>query len=81
MRRSRIELRDLCLPPLAHGSGLGFFCSGETADDPHPDAWRGECDERMMADGGWNEANEELAGITLICARCYDAAKSRNTRA
>ena len=32
----------------------------------------------MLADGGWNEGNEEAAGITLLCAECYDEAKRSN---
>jgi hypothetical protein len=62
---------------LAHGSGLGFFYDSGS-DDPRPDAWCAECDTVMMADGEWNEENEKIAGITLLCASCYDAAKRRN---
>jgi hypothetical protein len=62
---------------LARGSGLGFFCD-TTSDDPRPDAWCGACDAVLMADGDWNEENEKVAGITLLCAVCYDEAKRRN---
>jgi hypothetical protein len=64
---------------LAHGSGLGFFYNSGS-DDLHPDAWCAKCDDVMMAAGGWNEENEESAGITLLCAKCYDKAKERNQR-
>lgn len=62
---------------LAHGTGLGFFCD-DTSDDPRPDAWCAECDAIMMADGDWNEENEKIAGITLLCANCYDEVRNRN---
>ena len=62
---------------LAREEGLEFFCD-EGSEDPRPDAWCGECDERMMADDGWNEENEEFAGITLLCANCYDLVRERN---
>jgi hypothetical protein len=64
---------------LAKGSGLGFFCD-TGSDDPRPDAWCAECDAVMMADGSWNEKNEKVAGITLLCVNCYDAAKERNQK-
>jgi hypothetical protein len=62
---------------LIEGSGLGFFCD-DTTDDPRPDAWCGECDEVMMADGEWNEENEKFAQITLLCGSCYDKVRTRN---
>lgn len=62
---------------LAHGSGRGFFYNDDP-DDSRPDAWCAECDAVMMADGGWNEENEKSAGITLLCAGCYDQAKERD---
>lgn len=64
---------------LARGSGLGFFYASGS-DDPRPDAWCAECDAVMMAADGWNEENEKTAGITLLCASCYDNAKMRNQR-
>jgi hypothetical protein len=62
---------------LAKGIGLGFFCD-DTSADLRPDAWCAECDAVLMADGDWNEENEKLAGITLLCANCYDEVKNRN---
>jgi hypothetical protein len=62
---------------LARGEGLEFFYD-DNPDDPRPDAWCGECDEVMMEDDGWNEENEKSAGITLLCASCYDEVRGRN---
>lgn len=62
---------------LAHGVDLGFF-SDDSSDDPRPDAWCSKCDEILMRDGDWNEENEKLAGITLLCAKCYDEVRKRN---
>lgn len=59
------------------GNELGFFYD-ETSDDPQPDAWCGSCDEIMMADDDWNEENEKMAKITILCQHCYDEAKERN---
>ena len=64
---------------LARGERLGFFFD-DTSEDPRPDAWCSDCDSLMMADGGWNEVNEEVAGITLLCAMCYDDVKARNAQ-
>lgn len=62
---------------LVNGTNSGFFCD-DISDDPRPDAWRAECDAVMMIDGDWNEDNENFAGITLLCANCYDEVRSRN---
>jgi hypothetical protein len=64
---------------LARSSGLGFFCYPKP-DDPRPDAWCADCNAVILADGRWNETNEKSAGITLLCASCYDEAKRRNQR-
>lgn len=62
---------------LANGTELGFFYD-DSSEDSRPDAWCAKCDELVMADDGWNEENEEFAGITLLCANCYDEVKERN---
>src|SRR5688500_10839377 len=62
---------------LATGSKLGFHCSFQD-DDSRPDAWCSKCNEVMLAEGGWNEASESFANITLLCEKCYDKAKERN---
>lgn len=63
---------------LARGSGLGFFVSVDDPADPRPDAWCAACEEVSNAVGGWNEESEKEAGITLLCAGCYDEVRVRN---
>ena len=64
---------------LAEGSGLGFHRADEP-DNPRPDAWCDVCDEMLLARGAWDEEAEAAAGVVRVCAGCYDAAESRNTR-
>lgn len=66
---------------LTKGYGQGFFWgySEDEPDDPFPDAWCAACDEQLEKHGGeWNDENEAFAGITMICADCYLAARLRN---
>jgi hypothetical protein len=60
---------------LCTGVAVGFHWS---ADDQcaHPDAWCSLCDDaRLRAGGDWTPAIESLLGVTLVCGRCYEAAK------
>jgi hypothetical protein len=59
---------------LAHGSGLGFWHSG----GPQPSAWCSDCDALMMQTGHWTEEAERVAGITIVCHRCYSNIRRRN---
>lgn len=62
------------------GSGLGFH-QAEDPGNPRPDAWCDACDALLREEGGeWTERAAEFAGVTLICAGCYDAAEERNRR-
>jgi hypothetical protein len=63
---------------LARGSGLGFFTATEDPRDPRPDAWCSACEDMANAAGGWDEQTEAVAGITLLCERCYDEVRARN---
>lgn len=60
--------------------GLGFHSDPPSPETPFPDAWCDDCELIRMAHGGWNEKSEELASISLVCARCYERARIRNTR-
>ena len=56
----------------------GFWWASDL-DNPRPDAWCSECEERLKANGGdWSEEIEELAYIRLLCGLCYDNAKMLN---
>jgi hypothetical protein len=63
--------------------GLGFVePHGEQDEDASDEqaAWCDRCEEARAAGGGWTAQSEADAGITLICAVCFDAARARNSR-
>jgi hypothetical protein len=60
---------------LVGGSGLGFFHSD---NGPYPDAWCGDCDDLMMQTGHWTAKAECVAGIKIVCHRCYVNIRRRN---
>ncbi|MBN1314785.1 MAG: hypothetical protein JXA42_04935 [Anaerolineales bacterium] len=63
---------------LLHGYDLGFY-HGENKNDPRPDAWCADCDRFLLENGGvWNDVTENFAGVTLLCAGCYDIVRERN---
>ena len=63
---------------VASGSGLGWFVATEDPNELRPDAWCTACEEVSNAAGGWDEESEGAAGITMLCASCYDEARARN---
>jgi hypothetical protein len=65
---------------LVQGVGRGFVATSAEPGDPRPDAWCAHCDEVFQAETGWNDVSESYAEITVICAGCYDEARSRNLR-
>jgi len=63
---------------LIDGECRGFWWAGD-CDNPRPDAWCSECEERVQATGGeWTDESESLAGVKLLCGACYDRAKAMN---
>lgn len=64
---------------LVSGSGLGFNYN-EEADNPRPDAWCDACEEIRRQSDGWNEESESKIKIVLLCGKCYDATRERNSR-
>jgi hypothetical protein len=70
-----------------HGSGLGFYVANcPNADDPVgsdfdgcPNGWCEECEQKRLQCGGWNEESEAFSGVTLVCARCFEEIRCRNT--
>jgi hypothetical protein len=53
-----------------------WHCDYPDADNPRPDAWCAVCDAHYQAAGEWNESNENLVPIKLLCHGCYDDARS-----
>jgi hypothetical protein len=55
---------------------VGFFWTVEDPDNPYPDAWCAECENRVRETGGeWiGEALEHLKP-EVMCGHCYEVAK------
>jgi hypothetical protein len=53
---------------IPHRSGA---LRGPTPMPPCPDAWCLKCDEAFRRLGEWNEENEAVLSIQLICSGCY----------
>jgi len=69
---------DHVVQSLRDGQPRGFFWAVDS-DDEYPDAWCGQCNDRLAASGGeWTDALEATAKVRLLCARCYEAAKELN---
>ena len=65
---------------LVRGRGLGFV-SAHDPDESRPHAWCSDCDQILVEEGlVWTERAEAQAGVTAICAACYDKAKERNQK-
>jgi len=55
------------------------FVAAQTSAQPRPDAWCSACETKRLELGGeWCEESEAFAGITLLCAACYDEVRSLN---
>ena len=66
---------------LAEGSaGIGFNRDEPAKEDPFPDAVCDNCDLILEAHQGWTEESEKLIEIKLLCSRCYELCRIRNTR-
>ena len=61
---------------LATKTRVGFFWTTLDRGNPRPDAWCGECEERVRrTDGDWVGEAEENLKPEVLCGACYDAAK------
>ena len=62
---------------LRTGVNVGFYWSSE----PRGDAWCNVCEVARLKHGGisgdWNEKSEEVAGIQILCGRCYDRVRAQ----
>jgi hypothetical protein len=70
----------VCSHLLDDGVALGFNRDEPDTENPFPDAWCDDCELIRSAHNGWNYESEKLAKISLICAKCYEQARIRNTR-
>ncbi len=62
---------------LVRGEHLGFVTPDEV-DDSQPIAWCNDCDRVLLEEGDWNDRSEGIAGLTAICANCYNEIRRCN---
>lgn len=66
---------------LRTGEAHGFRWANDPGN-PRPDAWCSACEAKVQATGGdWTEESETFAGVTTVCACCYDRARQLNLEA
>jgi hypothetical protein len=70
----------VCAHLAEDASGLGFNHDEPDKDKPFPDAWCDDCELIRSAHNGWTEASEKLVTISLLCSRCYERSRVRNTK-
>jgi len=64
------------LGSLDTGEAVGFHWPASSTS-PRPDAWCSECERVRIVEGGeWTEWAMEFVQLKVICAECYDRAKS-----
>lgn len=61
-------------------AGLGFNRNEPTEEDSFPYALCDNCDLIFQAHQGWTEEAEKLIELRLLCSRCYELSRIRNTR-
>src|SRR5947207_2936699 len=69
----------LCEHLTGDSHGLGFNSDISTDENPFPDAWCNDCEVIRAAHGAWNAESEKLCSIKLLCSRCYERVRIRNT--
>ncbi len=57
-----------------------WFSDEPSVAQPWPDAWCARCDELYQERGGWNDENSSRLKIKLVCHRCYQSLRERETR-
>ncbi len=64
---------------VAEGVACGLYAKAPTRANPWPDAWCDLCEEAFQRGGGeWNEQNEQVPDIKVLCTHCYTVARARN---
>jgi len=64
---------------LRTGKKVGFNLSDDPGN-PRPDAWCDQCEQVVMEAGGeWDDDSAKLAGVSILCASCYDRVQRINT--
>lgn len=85
-RRHGVRRPAFVCRQLMAGGATGFHESFHESDDPpDPDwpfrnAWCDACEDAWHRHGGWNDASEEVAGVTAVCEGCYEDIRRRQLR-
>jgi hypothetical protein len=71
----------VCSHLVGYSFGRGFHRAEPTNADPFPDAFCDDCQLIYESHGcEWNDEVKALINISLICSRCYNHTRARNTR-
>ena len=79
-KHGETEQTFVCTHLAGDAVGLGFNLEEPDSDNPFPDAWCDSCEIIRAAHGGWTDEAQSLCKIALLCARCYERTRIRNTR-
>jgi hypothetical protein len=63
---------------LAENAAQRWHCDYPTQDKPWPDAWCTCCNAEFLKQGEWNEKNEGVINIKLLCSSCYERRKGES---
>ena len=63
---------------LAENAAQRWYCDYPSQDNPWPDAWCSRCNAAFLKQGEWNEKNEGVANIKLLCSSCYEGRKGES---
>jgi hypothetical protein len=74
------EITFVCSHLADGAAGIGFNRDEPTEEEPFPDAFCDNCDLILEAHHGWIEEVDNLIQARLICSRCYELCRIRNTR-
>lgn len=74
------EKTYVCVHLTGEDTGLGFNRKVPSDDNPFPDAWCDDCERIREEYDGWDDVPDGLCKIVLLCARCYERGRIRNTR-
>jgi len=56
---------------------LGFFWTGGQPENPHPDAWCVNCENRRLEQNGeWEGEAVKQLEAKIMCGSCYEVAKT-----
>jgi hypothetical protein len=59
---------------------LPWFSNKPDEEEPWPDAWCASCEALFLEQGEWNEKNQSLREIKMVCHHCYEELRSHTTR-